>query len=55
MQFPTLSSGVGVGDSPRRTKNAEAPELDLKTRKVTDKFTDALEAIANEPTLALYR
>jgi len=54
MQFPTLSSG-GVGDSPRRTKNAEAPELDLKTRKVTDKFTDALEAIANEPTLALYR
>jgi len=55
MQFPTLVGGGGVGDSPRRSKNTEAPELDLKTRKVTDKFTDALEAIANEPTLALFR
>lgn len=53
MQFPTL--GGGVGESPRRTKTAEAPDLDLKTRKVTEKFTDALEAIANEPTLALFR
>jgi len=53
MQFPTL--GGGVGESPRRTKTTEAPELDLKTRKVTEKFTDALEAIANEPTLALFR
>lgn len=52
MQFPTLS---GVGDSPRRTKSGDAPELDLKTRKVADKFGDALEAIANEPTLAMFR
>jgi len=45
----------GVGDSPRRMKTAEAPELDLKTRKVSDKFAEALGAIANEPTLAMYR
>jgi len=52
MQFPAMG---GVGDSPRRTKNAEAPELDLKTKKVSDKFAEALGAIANEPTLAMYR
>ena len=52
MQFPVMS---GVGDSPRRMKTAEAPELDLKTRKVSDKFAEALGAIANEPTLAMYR
>ena len=52
MQFPVMS---GVGDSPRRMKTTEAPELDLKTRKVSDKFAEALGAIANEPTLAMYR
>lgn len=52
MQFPAVS---GVGDSPRRMKNAEVPELDLKTRKVSEKFAEALGAIANEPTLAMYR
>lgn len=51
MQFP------GIGDSPsKRFRNTEAsPELDAKTKKVVDKFGEALEAVANEPSLALFR
>ncbi|KAM6993053.1 BLOC-1-related complex subunit 8 [Passerculus sandwichensis] len=33
----------------------EEPEMQLKVKKVTDKFTESLYVLANEPSVALFR
>ncbi|XP_059949924.1 BLOC-1-related complex subunit 8 isoform X1 [Mesoplodon densirostris] len=33
----------------------EEPEMQLKGKKVTDKFTESVYVLANEPSVALYR
>ncbi|XP_061457984.1 BLOC-1-related complex subunit 8 isoform X1 [Rhineura floridana] len=33
----------------------EEPEMQLKVKKVTDKFTESMYVLANEPSVALYR
>ncbi|XP_030322267.1 BLOC-1-related complex subunit 8 isoform X2 [Calypte anna] len=33
----------------------EEPEMQLKVKKVTDKFTESMYLLANEPSVALYR
>ncbi|XP_054031104.1 BLOC-1-related complex subunit 8 [Dryobates pubescens] len=33
----------------------EEPEMQLKVKKVTDKFTESIYVLANEPSVALYR
>uniref|UniRef100_A0A9L0TLA8 BLOC-1 related complex subunit 8 n=1 Tax=Equus caballus TaxID=9796 RepID=A0A9L0TLA8_HORSE len=33
----------------------EEPEMQLKGKKVTDKFTESIYVLANEPSVALYR
>ncbi|KAM6464003.1 BLOC-1-related complex subunit 8 [Python bivittatus] len=33
----------------------EEPEMQLKVKKVTDKFTESMNVLANEPSVALYR
>uniref|UniRef100_A0A7M4FD78 BLOC-1 related complex subunit 8 n=1 Tax=Crocodylus porosus TaxID=8502 RepID=A0A7M4FD78_CROPO len=33
----------------------EEPEMQLKVKKVTDKFTESMYILANEPSVALYR
>ncbi|XP_055514646.1 BLOC-1-related complex subunit 8 isoform X2 [Leucoraja erinacea] len=33
----------------------EEPELQLRVRRVTDKFTESMYFLANEPSVALYR
>lgn len=44
------------GRRARRAAGAmEEPELQLKGKKVTDKFTESVYVLANEPSVALYR
>uniref|UniRef100_A0A8D2L5J9 BLOC-1 related complex subunit 8 n=1 Tax=Varanus komodoensis TaxID=61221 RepID=A0A8D2L5J9_VARKO len=38
-----------------RPGKMEEPEMQLKVKKVTDKFTESMYILANEPSVALYR
>ncbi|KAM4888209.1 BLOC-1-related complex subunit 8 [Thomomys bottae] len=40
---------------PPRSPAMEEPEMQLKGKKVTDKFTESVYVLANEPSVALYR
>lgn len=47
---------AGTGPASRgNLASREEPELDIRARKVCDKFSENLHIIANEPSLAFYR
>ncbi|XP_055564018.1 BLOC-1-related complex subunit 8 isoform X2 [Falco biarmicus] len=54
-----VSGRGGFGGRRRKRKwrrgGMEEPEMQLKVKKVTDKFTESMYVLANEPSVALYR
>ncbi|XP_055285124.1 BLOC-1-related complex subunit 8 isoform X2 [Moschus berezovskii] len=50
---PAKTSGSGLRN--RTVATMEEPEMQLKGKKVTDKFTESVYVLANEPSVALYR
>ncbi|XP_028350958.1 BLOC-1-related complex subunit 8 [Physeter macrocephalus] len=56
-RFRQLSPPQTSGSCPRNRAAAtmEEPEMQLKGKKVTDKFTESVYVLANEPSVALYR
>uniref|UniRef100_A0A8D0GLN7 BLOC-1 related complex subunit 8 n=1 Tax=Sphenodon punctatus TaxID=8508 RepID=A0A8D0GLN7_SPHPU len=53
-------SAPGSGSASQRpgsvpSPEMEEPEMQLKVKKVTDKFTESMYVLANEPSVALYR